>query len=618
MSTDELNRSTTQVLWSHLPQQPYQWGHHKVTVLGHAPAHPNPLNVPEEWVAPQLRRLIRPFTRPRSVGSEPGFTQLDIVNRGMYELVTVDGVSAERFPNTFHCRECDHFDVTHPGDPVPRCPRGCGQLLQFQWVEMHNCGLLRELAPPRCARDCRAPMQLRNTTQFQVAQWFWSCSRCGRRSETRLQRFCSQCRNGWARVDRVAQTSAHYPQHLTVLNPPDRTTYGTLATTDVRAAAVGQLIGVVKPGLAALSEAASTSVAAGEPEARVKAVAAALNISMDNPLFEQLVAHQRQQTEAAGGWREAVDELELDEDRLEAAGDEALALARARVAEPVTITDLIKFSPTPDLMPTYRRYQELLEKYQLAEVTLLQKLPVAHIVAGFTRLSPTHEQSTRRGPVPTTFNFFHNGRSDKFPMYGRKATTEALLVRIDPRAVISWLADSGVSEDPHVGDTQAAYAWLLRNLPPVSDIFNPPEAPQTAAVLGLVHSMSHRFMKALAVRCGLHIDSLSEYLFPSAAAFLIYANSRNEFTLGGIEHVFRYDLDAALTELDADPRCVFDPPCRRSFGGACATCLYTSEVACERFNTELDRNKLFGTLPPPAGATPVPPAGPAWRAFWKP
>jgi len=137
-------------------------------------------------------------------------------------------------------------------------------------------------------------------------------------------------------------------------------------------------------------------------------------------------------------------------------------------------------------------------------------------------------------------------------------------------------------------------------------------------VLGLVHSMAHRFMKALATRCGLNADSLAEYLFPSAAAFLIYANTRSEFVLGGIEHVFRFDLADALSELDADPRCVFDPPCRRSFGGACAACLHASEVACERFNTVLDRNLLFGTLPPVNGAPAPTPGEVTWRGFWTP
>jgi hypothetical protein len=203
-------------------------------------------------------------------------------------------------------------------------------------------------------------------------------------------------------------------------------------------------------------------------------------------------------------------------------------------------------------------------------------------------------------------------------MYGTRGETEGLLVRIDPLEAIRWLADSGIVPAPDAATADEARRWLLGVCEPVIDVFNPPDHRITAAVLGLVHSMAHRFMKALAARCGLNAESLAEYLFPSAAAFLIYANTRSEFVLGGVEHVFRFDLGDALAELDADPRCVFDPPCRRSFGGACAACLHTSEVACERFNTVLDRNLLFGTLPPINGASASAPGEVIWRGFWTP
>jgi hypothetical protein len=147
----------------------------------------------------------------------------------------------------------------------------------------------------------------------------------------------------------------------------------------------------------------------------------------------------------------------------------------------------------------------------------------------------------------------------------------------------------------------------------VTDIFGPPDNRVTRAVLGLVHSVSHRVMKSLAARCGLNVDSLAEFLFPVNMAFLVYANTRSEFTLGGLEHVFRYDLQDAISELDAETRCVFDPPCRHSFGGACAACLYVSEIACTRFNTVLDRNMLFGSIP---ALGDEPRQMVTWRAYW--
>lgn len=158
--------------------------------------------------------------------------------------------------------------------------------------------------------------------------------------------------------------------------------------------------------------------------------------------------------------------------------------------------------------------------------------------------------------------------------------------------------------------------WLFQVTEPVTDVFTAPENRISRAVLGLTHSIAHRAMKSLAARCGLNVDSLAEYLFPSNGAFLIYANTRSEFILGGLEHVFRYDLADAMSEFDAESRCVFDPPCRHSFGGSCAACLYVSEIACARFNTVLDRNLLFGTLPPAVG---VPVDGVVqWRGYWTP
>jgi hypothetical protein len=615
MSNDQITRSAMQALWGHLPEQPYHWGPDRVAVVGRSPRTTSPLDLPEEWVAPQLRRLIRPFAQQRSGQPNTG-PELEVIERQQYELVTVDELNADRFPNTFLCRSCGHFTRVNTGDAAPACPSGHGPMPQFQWAEVHNCGVLRELSAPRCTNGCAGPMQLQNWQQLSVGQWFWRCSKCRRRSDTGVIRFCTECRSGRASVERIPRTSVHYPQSLTVLNPPDRATYASLAGEDVRAAAAGQLIGAVPPGLEALRAAAGSG--GDDALTKVKATIAALGLTEDDPMYGQLIARAQQQASSPPSWRGAVDGLGLDPETLEIVGDEALALARAAAAKPLTVDDLIASPPAASLVPTYHQYRQLFDRYHLQDVTLLRELPVAHIVAGYTRMSATCLQRTRSGDRPTWFKFFPNGRSDRFPMYGKRTTTEGLLVRIDPLKVIAWLVDSGVVPDPGVTDTAAAHRWLLSVCPPAVDVFNPPGHQITAAVLGLVHSMSHRLMKALAARCGLHIDSLAEYLFPSAASFLIYANTRSEFTLGGIEHVFRFDLADALEDLDADPRCVFDPPCRRSFGGACAACLHTSEVACERFNTMLDRNLLFGTLPAPVG-TPAPvtaTGGTTWRAFW--
>src|SRR5690606_9733956 len=160
----------------------------------------------------------------------------------------------------------------------------------------------------------------------------------------------------------------------------------------------------------------------------------------------------------------------------------------------------------------------------------------------------------------------------------------------------------GVVDDPGDVDPQA---WLFTVMTPIRNIFELPADRITAAVLGLVHSVAHRVLKAVAVRSGLSSESLSEYLLPHNLAFIIYADTRSEFVLGGLDHVFRNHFADSLEQMDADRRCVFDPPCREHTG-ACAFCMYLSETSCERFNSALSRWYLFG-----GGNTGI-----TWRGYW--
>ena len=169
MSLDEITRTAVQALWNHLPDQPYNWGN-RASVIGQTPRQVTPLDIPEVWVAPQPRRLIRPFAQQRS-GIPNSGPELEIIERELYQLVQAEDLRAERFPNTYLCRTCGQFTTVRPGEDAPACPARHGTMTQFQFAEVHNCGLLRELRPPRCANGCRAPMQLQNWRALSVGQW---------------------------------------------------------------------------------------------------------------------------------------------------------------------------------------------------------------------------------------------------------------------------------------------------------------------------------------------------------------------------------------------------------------------------------------------------------------
>lgn len=611
MAYDKITRTNIQALYRYMPGQPYNWGTNKPSVIGLTPRQTTSLEVPERWVAPQLLRLIRPFSK-EGASSEA----LQVIEREQFVLVQAEDLQAERFPNTFFCSRCERFRVVRVGERPPACPGGHGDMNQFAWAEVHECGHLGDIAPPRCDQCRSAQMRLRNTSSFRTKEWFWACERCQTKSGRPVANWCATCRRGRVELRRIPQSSLHYTQQITVLNPPDRATFATLAHEDVHRAAVAQCLGELPVGLDGL-RVASGAGPADNAIRKVHDLAATMGLKPGDPMYDDLLERAQQSQGDTPAWADAVDALGRDPEVIDEFGEECLQLTLARGTKKVlTAEQLLENAEGRELEPTYRKYPVLFQRYGLADVTLLRELPIAYLIAGYTRLSPKAKLVTKFKEVEPVFRFF-DSRSSKFPVYGVRTETEGLLFQLNHLEVIKWLVDSEVVADPNVTTASDAKRWLFHALSPVTDPFAAPADVVTKAVLGLVHSMAHRAMKALAARCGLNVDSLAEYLFPANCAFLIYANTRSEFTLGGLEHVFRYDLADALEELDAESRCVFDPPCRHNFGGSCAACLHVSEVACARFNTVLDRNLLFGTLPSNDGSgTPESDGKVRWRAYW--
>ena len=118
--------------------------------------------------------------------------------------------------------------------------------------------------------------------------------------------------------------------------------------------------------------------------------------------------------------------------------------------------------------------------------------------------------------------------------------------------------------------------------------------PSGGDLLTLLHSYAHRTIRRLAAFAGIERDGLAEYLLPHHLAFVVYAASRGDFVLGGLQAVFETSLHRFLDDfVDGESRCALDPGCR-SGGGACMACLHLGEPSCRWFNRFLDRSHLFG------------------------
>ncbi|PZF83939.1 hypothetical protein C1I92_10805 [Jiangella anatolica] len=265
----------------------------------------------------------------------------------------------------------------------------------------------------------------------------------------------------------------------------------------------------------------------------------------------------------------------------DAAHEEALSLASAVHGGRTRVSDMVA-GTTPPLRTLYEgAYGDAMRAAHLEGVDLLANFPVATLSFGYSRgdLAPGAARL-----VP----FRDRGQ---IRAYGSLSRTEALLFRLDPTHVYRHLAARGHAL-PEVADARAARIGLLQSveLPyPTQEQYH----PLGGDLIRLVHSYAHRAIRRLAAFAGIERDGLAEYLVPHHLAFVIYAASRGDFVLGGLQAVFETSLHRFLDDLvDGESRCALDPGCR-SGGGACMACLHLGEPSCRWFNRFLDRSELF-------------------------
>lgn len=600
----KMDRGRVGSLFRHMPEQTFNWEHQKGSFKGTGDVNAEDMNVPAAWMKRSLRRVVRPFAvAARDEGRS--FSGLDTIERERFKLLQPTRLEAELFPRTYLCFRCDLFFEAADARTRTRCPdpKCGGHAGQWSFVEYHRCGYISGLKPPReCPRGHRRGMRLMNRRSRRFREWGWQCAECGIVAQRSVYRFsCPACRNGGTRISRPNAGPVYYTQHVTAVNPPSKADYSLLDTGEVYPAAVAQALGALPPGLDGLREGVNDGTTGDSLEAARRQLVEEYRLDeskeQDRLLLESLLSRKRAAIDERPDWNTAVRSLNLDEEHLMELGYQCVELALAREASPVTVNDLVAGAPSARHRAHYDvDYRDVLKKYGFAEATLLREFPMVRVVVGYTR-------EANRPEPGVVFNFFGSS-GGAVPMYGQRTETEALLFRLDPHKAVRWLVDSGVVDDPGDVDSQA---WVFQNTGLVPDIFNPPDDPVTTAVLGLVHSVCHRTLKAVAVKSGLKPESLREYLFPHNLSFLIYADSGGEFVLGGLEDVFRNHLHWSLHKMDEEGRCVFDPPCRKEHG-SCAVCMHLSENSCERFNTVLSRHYLFGGEH----------EGVRWKAFWKP
>ena len=243
--------------------------------------------------------------------------------------------------------------------------------------------------------------------------------------------------------------------------------------------------------------------------------------------------------------------------------------------------------------PTIERYTERAADLNLSSVRLVENFPITTAVYGYTRVTPEPEDNVHLRPLRSADR---DQRLDE--VYVQTSETEALVVTLDPDAVVKWLNRNLDSFEPPSEDVRD---WLLGTMTDegeasVYPYFDEIDRPPTARYpLVLLHTLSHLFINTVDALSGYEADSLVEYTLPRALTFVVYKRSQTDFSLGSMFTMVENRFDQICDYLEDDARtCLYDPLCEDEENSACEGCLYVSSRSCKHGNRNLARSTVYG------------------------
>lgn len=558
------SRSASQILFGLLPQQTIdaRGGIWKVRYWRTKTVH----DVDVDELRRELERVARPW---EEAGTDGGFVASLRGGREIRveSLDRQDGVTVEAFPKTWRCKTCGRLHKS----PGTKCECGSrGRHGQLPFVLFHDaCGDVRDPYYATCPEHGQVRMHLPGTTNLSEIRL--SCPVCNRELPKHFEYTRCQCGIQGNRSERGPMmefaihraASVFTPRTIVVVNPPSKTQMRRLIQS-----------GGPRAALTWLNEGMHARWVDQVEGAKAAALRRDL---MERGLSSEVVDSMMDQSGLVDG---PAMQISASTTTIEKAENEAAALALAMSETRQTVDDLAS-NAIPNLRDKYTKtYPSALRHAGLDRVDLVEKFPVLTGQFGYTRGDQEPGNARLRA---------FTRKDGTFVVYGDRASTEALVSRLDPVAVVSWLTARGHSIEPQARQ-ERAFEAILRSFGADLDA-----CPIFSDLTVLIHSMSHRVVRHASFFAGIDRNALSELLFPSALAFATYAVPRGDFVLGGLQALFEHDLDMLFDRVVHDEsRCALDPGCSSSpNGAACAVCLHLGEPSCRLFNTKLDRHALF-------------------------
>ena len=522
-----------------------------------------------------------------------------------YQVVIPGKVFARVWPRVIRCAKAGCGRVWEAPDwrpgsnwppPCPTCGNAEGNR-QLQFVFAHECGEIQSLRPPKHCGNGHGAFRLSDSVS-RFKDFRWECLTCGMRLN--VQMFCpntSAC--SW--TDKLMAPllhtagSAYSGQGLSLVNPP-------VLEASRRAGTPGYTVATIARWLGECSTEDYERLTSAAAAARdvPQEVLDSIKVMEDAGLTEQAAALRRRFLPV--GLEELTDSLEkllgyhpVEDPRGPQLAASLSTYQQVLALDRLSLDQLENLSSTPDRRALYQSYPGVLRSAGINPdaTCLLGNFPVTYLAVGYCRsgfeprqadLVPYRGRLSRNGPLTTL-------------LHANPSTTEALLFGLDLDRVLRWLHANGLATPARVPDVTTMKRWFAGSLEAGNG--QPPVFADGASgaerLFGLLHTISHQLLRALAVDSGYSETSLSEYLFPYELAFALHPNDRSESAIGALRAVLEQNLDAVVNRALDNDTCMYDPNCMEANDGADHGCLLLPETACRCWNRYLSRHYLYGT-----------------------
>lgn len=240
------------------------------------------------------------------------------------------------------------------------------------------------------------------------------------------------------------------------------------------------------------------------------------------------------------------------------------------------------------------------EKLGISNMQVSSDIQIVNCTYGYTRRACDPKKSMNKN-CRLKLNAFDKTKDGTANLvFGTKLDTEGILFEISQKKIIEWLRINNIVKEEQVPDLEDELAikkWFAEYVhSDVIPMFGEIDECETITknVFGLLHSMSHAFMRMAGEISGLSSNSLTEIIIVETASIFIYAQSSQGIPLGALSGMAEMRYEYFLRRVfEESRRCVFDPICKDRDDTACSGCLIIPEISCNHFNVELGRKYMY-------------------------